>query len=175
MWFVKKAHLFLWGFALSTVDANSFLIFRWYSFNFGKIVPSEICAACVSTFTCHVVKFWYHDEVIKWKHFPRYSSFVRGIHRSPVNSPYKGQRRGALVFPLNCVWINGWVNSREAGDLRPYRTHCDVTVMFHFFPHTIHFHSLVPWVCVMGHITWFQHMLYILSIPTLSIIVNWTV
>ena len=26
------------------------------------------------------------DDVIKWKHFPRYWAFVRGIHRSPVNS-----------------------------------------------------------------------------------------
>ena len=33
----------------------------------------------------------YHDDVIKWKTFPRYWSFVRGIHRSVVNSPYKGQ------------------------------------------------------------------------------------
>ena len=28
-----------------------------------------------------------------------------------------------------CVWINGWVNNREAGDLRRYRAHYDVTVM----------------------------------------------
>ena len=33
----------------------------------------------------------FHDDVIKWKHFPRYWPFVRGIHRSPVNSPHKGQ------------------------------------------------------------------------------------
>ena len=32
-----------------------------------------------------------HDDVIKWKHFPRYRPFVRGIHRSQVNSPHKGQ------------------------------------------------------------------------------------
>ena len=32
-----------------------------------------------------------HDDVVKWKHFPRYWPFVRGIHRSPVNSPHKGQ------------------------------------------------------------------------------------
>ena len=25
-----------------------------------------------------------HDDVIKWKYFPRYWPFVRGIHRSPV-------------------------------------------------------------------------------------------
>ena len=28
-----------------------------------------------------------------------------------------------------CVWINGWVNNRKAGDLRRYRVHCDVIVM----------------------------------------------
>ena len=70
-----------------------------------------------------------HDDVIKWKHFPRYWSSVRGIHRSPVNSPHKGQWRGALMFSLICVWINGGVNNREAGDLRRYRTHYDVSVM----------------------------------------------
>ena len=42
----------------------------------------------------------YHDDVIKLKHFPRYWPFVRGIHRSPVNSPHKGQWRGALRFTL---------------------------------------------------------------------------
>ena len=71
-----------------------------------------------------------HDDVIKWKHFPRYWPFVRGIHRSPVNSPHKGQWRGALMFPLICVWINGWVNNREAGDLRRHGAHYDVIVMW---------------------------------------------
>ena len=71
----------------------------------------------------------YHDDVIKWKHFPRYWPFVRGIHRSPVNSPHKGQWRGALMFTLICVWINDWVNNREAGDLRRHRGFHDVTVM----------------------------------------------
>ena len=70
-----------------------------------------------------------HDDVIKWKQFPRYWPFVRGIHRSPVNSPHKGQWRGALMFSLICVWINGWVNNREASDLRRYRAHYDVIVL----------------------------------------------
>ena len=69
------------------------------------------------------------DDVIKWKHFPRYWPFVWGIHRSPVNSPHKGQWRGALMFTLICARINGWVNNREAGDLRRYPAHCDVIVM----------------------------------------------
>ena len=67
-----------------------------------------------------------HDDVIKWKHFSRYWPFVRGIHRSPVNSPHKGQWRGALMFSLICVWINSWINNREADDMRPYRAHYDV-------------------------------------------------
>ena len=70
-----------------------------------------------------------HDDVIKWKHFPRNWSFVRGIHRSQVNSPHKGQWRAALMFSLIYAWINGWVNNREAGDLRRYRAHYDVIVM----------------------------------------------
>ena len=49
----------------------------------------------------------YHDDVIKWKHFPRYWPFVRGIHRSQVNFPHKGQWCGALMFSLICAWING--------------------------------------------------------------------
>ena len=70
-----------------------------------------------------------HDDVIKWKHFPRYWPFVRGIYRSPVNSPHKGQWRGPLMFSLICAWINGWVNNREAGYMRRHRAHYDVTVM----------------------------------------------
>ena len=80
-----------------------------------------------------------HDDVIKWKHFPRYLSFVRGIHRWPVNSPHKGQWRRALMFSLICAWINYWVNSREAGDLRCHHAHYDIIIM-HF-----HFHMTPSW------------------------------
>ena len=70
-----------------------------------------------------------HDDVIKWKHFPRYCPFVWGIHRWPVNSPHKGQWLGALIFPLIYTGINSGANNREADDLRRYCTHYDVTVM----------------------------------------------
>ena len=43
------------------------------------------------------------DGVIKWKYFPRYWPFVRGVHQSPVNSLHKGQWRGALMFSLICA------------------------------------------------------------------------
>ena len=77
---------------------------------------------CYTYYTCH-------DDVIKWRHFPRYWPFVRGIHRSPVNSPHKGQWRGALMLSLMYAKLNVWVNTREAGDLRRYRIHYDVIVM----------------------------------------------
>ena len=67
-----------------------------------------------------------NDDVIQWKHFPRYWYFVRGIHRSSVNSSHKCQWHGALMFSLICAWMNGW-HSREAGGLRRHRAHDDVT------------------------------------------------
>ena len=48
-----------------------------------------------------------HDDFIKRNHFPRYWHFVQGI----------------------CYWRNGWVNDREAGDLKCHRAHYDVTIM----------------------------------------------
>ena len=33
------------------------------------------------------------------------------------------------MFSLICVWINGWVHNRKAGDLRRHRGHYDVIVM----------------------------------------------
>ena len=47
----------------------------------------------------------------------------------PVNSPHKGQWRGALMFSLICACISAWVNNRQAGDLRRHCGHDDVTVM----------------------------------------------
>ena len=75
------------------------------------------------------VKAVKHDDVIKWRHFRCCWPFVRWFHLSPVNSPRKGQWRGAFVFSSICTWTNNWANSGDATDLRPYRVHYDVTVM----------------------------------------------
>ena len=68
-----------------------------------------------------------------WRHqmetFSRYWPVVRGIHRSSVDSPHKGQWRGALMSSLIYVWINGWANTRDTGDLRRHRVPYDVTVI----------------------------------------------
>ena len=43
-----------------------------------------------------------------WRHqmetFPRYWPFLRGIHRSPMDSHHKGQWLEALVSSLICAW-----------------------------------------------------------------------
>ena len=46
------------------------------------------------------------DDVIKWKHLPCCWPLVWEIHRSPVNSPHKGQWRGTLKFSLICALNN---------------------------------------------------------------------
>ena len=92
-------------------------------------MPSDLVKQCY---------LYQHDDVIKWKHFPRYWPFVRGIHRSPVNSPRKEQWGRALMFSLICSLMKGLVNNREGGDLRRHRAHCDVTVMNYRSSPTFH-------------------------------------
>ena len=66
-----------------------------------------------------------------WRHQMETFSALLAIcaGNSRVNSPHKGQWRGALMFSSICAWINGWINNREVGDLRRNRAHYDVTVM----------------------------------------------
>ena len=74
-----------------------------------------------------------HVDISWWRHqmeiFSALLAICAGIHWSLVNFPHQGQWRGALMFSLIYVWIYSWVNNREAGDLRRYRAHYDVTVM----------------------------------------------
>ena len=56
----------------------------------------------------------------------RYWPFAQGINRSPVNSPYKDQWHGALMFPLIRAWNNSWANNEYVGDLSHHRAHYDV-------------------------------------------------
>ena len=70
-----------------------------------------------------------HDDVTKWKPLSRYWPFVREIHRSPVNSPHKGQWRGALALSLICAWINCWANHSCGWWMRRHCSHHDATAM----------------------------------------------
>ena len=64
-----------------------------------------------------------HYDVITWKRFSHYCPFVRGILRSPVDSPHKGQWFGAFMFPLMPARTDCWTNNREAGEIEiPWRS-----------------------------------------------------
>ena len=117
------------------------IFFEGHWYHFGTVNIPAVIEGCLSGTHCGLMKDMspgshagiiasQDDDVIKWKHFPRYWPFVWGIHRSPVNSPHKDQWREALMFSLICTWINGWVNYGEAGDSRCHRAHYDVTVMY---------------------------------------------
>ena len=84
-------------------------------------------------------------------------------------------------FCLICAWMNGWVNNREAGDLRSHRTHYDVTIMYRlsvllYTKSVIHYVSneelkaLYVWLnntvgCIKHDIfgKWGKHILILLS------------
>ena len=74
------------------------------------------------TEACH------HDDVMEWKHFPRYWPFVQGIHRPPVNSPHKGQWRGTLMFSLICVSWCWWFETQSRSSWR----HCNARMDFNY-------------------------------------------
>ena len=65
--------------------------------------------------------------------FSALPAFVKGIHRSQVDSPHKNQWRGASMFSLGCAWANGWANNEAAGDLRQHRADYDVIVMLYVY------------------------------------------
>ena len=64
-----------------------------------------------------------YDDVIKWNHFLRYWPFVRIFHRSPEDSPHKGQWRKALMFSLICAWTSISAKNRDTGDVRRHCAH----------------------------------------------------
>ena len=68
---------------------------------------------------------------------------------SPVTGEFPSQMSVTRSFGVFCAWTNGWVNNRDASDLRRLCTHYDVTEMIclfvsllshfwliHFFPPT---------------------------------------
>ena len=72
---------------------------------------------------------WWGLYYTWWRHQMETFSELLAICAGNSPVPTKGQWRGALMYSLICVWINGWVNNGEAGDLGRHRTHYDVIVM----------------------------------------------
>ena len=163
----KKVDLLvIWDTLWCYSNENCILLSLWATYltfeqqlRYCSLMYTQSCCSlqlCITNtgWSVNIFPWIYHDDVIKWKHFPRYWPFVRGIHRSPVNSLHKGQWGGCMMFSLICAWINSWVNNRrEAGDLRRYRAHYDVIVMnFKQW-----FGILLSGCLLVNHRSWYQY------------------
>ena len=104
-----------------------------------------------------------------------------------VTGPLWGEFTGPGEFPtqrpvtrsfdvsLICVWINGWVNNREAGDLRRHRGYYDVNVMFCTYSHWVIYTFIPPLLTHLTPVThiclaesghhWFRYRLLACSAP----------
>ena len=67
--------------------------------------------------------YGWHYDVIKRNHFPLYCPFVRGVHRSRVESPHKGPITRTFDVPLLLVSTNGLTNTQIAGNSRRHYGH----------------------------------------------------
>ena len=165
---------FIWHLRLLLDKSVSFDFISLYGVTRLQWFSNELPLPTCTQNKCKQVIYRYmqSQQYAWWRHQMETCSallvFVRGIHRSPVNSPHKGQWREALVFSLICAWRNIWVNSRDAGELRRYRVH-DVTVMWVQLGHNIpvryvmHGHKISPKGHLQGHVSTFTSELVHLS------------
>ena len=100
----------------------------------------------VDLLCCVIAHSWWRHQM---ETFSALLALSVGNSPVPVNSPHKGQWRGVLMFSLIYAWIdqriNGWVNNREAGDLRRHRGHYDVNVMSAYHTHIPLLTSILTW------------------------------
>ena len=86
--------------------------------------PHDVISQIILQIRHHGYTF---SEFTWWRHqmetFSALLAICAGNSPVPGEFPTQRQRRGALIFSLICVWINGWVNNRDAGNLRRYRAH----------------------------------------------------
>ena len=68
------------------------------------------------------IKTLFHDDVIKWKHFPRYWPFVLGIHRSPLTKASKAELWCFLLSAPETNETPGWFETPS----RSLWRHCNV-------------------------------------------------
>ena len=76
--------------------------------------------AVKSSFSFLLKSIWWRHEM---ETFSALRALVRGLHRSPVKYPHKGQWRGGSMLFWSAHWVNGWINNREVGDLRRHCVH----------------------------------------------------
>ena len=79
------------------------------------------------------VFWWWLIHEKRWRHqIETFSAYLALCEDNPVVTavlPHKGHWRETLIFPRICAWANGWINNRDAGELKRHRAHYDVTVL----------------------------------------------
>ena len=105
--------------------SNSQWLFDLHCWSFTHLVP--LCQEHIPLFLPNQwhLSWWRHQM----ETFSVLLAICEGNSAVPGEFPSQGQWREALMFSLLCVWINDWVNNLEAGDLRRYLAHYDVTLM----------------------------------------------
>ena len=111
-------------------------MFKTYSSLSSLVITSRWFAtsrlvAPISVRLVYYIEFLKYHNFTKWKHF----------HRSPVDSPHKGQWPWALILSIACAWTNGWANNRDTGNLRCHHAHYDTAVMILLHINKLHLTS----------------------------------
>ena len=80
------------------------------------------CILLLTSQASNTVSFVSISRKSWWRHqietFSALLALCAGNYQSPLDSPHKGQWRGALMFSLICAWTNGWANNRDAVTLK---------------------------------------------------------
>ena len=114
--------MYEWGWIQNKLQSRSFTGRRgkgFIGFTWWPIVLAKFSVALYNS-----MMTWTNGNIF------RVTDPLRGEFTAHRWFPRKGQWRGTLMFSLICAWINGWVNNREAGDLRRHRAHyghCNAT------------------------------------------------
>ena len=87
---MKTCKILLFFFKISWTHAWKIIFFSWFR-EFAPPIEKN------TYFSRKLARSWHmlwsgHDNGIKWKHFPRYWPFVRGIHHCTACLPGKGRR-----------------------------------------------------------------------------------
>ena len=111
---------------------NLYVVIHWpcswhLFYTMGKYTnPCGMIVTTAPVFRCSNVIAWWRNQM---ETFSALLALCEGFHRSPLDSPDKGQWRRVLMYSLNCAWTNGSAYYRDAYDLRRHRNHHDVIVM----------------------------------------------
>ena len=99
-WIYKKDNHYHFRYFELLIDALAQILTEIYNFKlWPNLWPGDVIDDVMGAWNVtFCVAQRAHDDVIKWKPFPRYWPLVRGIHRSPVNSRTKPVTRSFEVF-----------------------------------------------------------------------------